>query len=203
MALDTLRQDLRIAVRNLVRSPAFAIVTILTVALGIGANTAIFTVVNAVILRPLGYSEPDQLTFLTTRFPNMGFDQFWVSPPEFMEFRELNQSFSEVGAFTTGEINLTAGDRPARVRSASVSDDLLRALGVQPIQGRLFAKGGPTSSVVPLSFLVSRRRRRRAWRFCRTNCGARRSAASQWSGRWSKSTASAARSSACSIAART
>ena len=141
MALDSLRQDLRTAARNLVRSPAFAIVTILTLALGIGANTAIFTVVNAVILRPLGYPEPDQLMYLTTRFPNQGFEQFWVSPPEFFEFREINQSFAEVGAFTTGEVNLTAGDRPARVRSASVTDDLLRALGVQTVQGRLFAKG--------------------------------------------------------------
>jgi predicted permease len=141
MGVDALRQDLRTAVRNLVRSPAFAAVTILTLALGIGANTAIFTVVNAVILRPLGYPDPDRLVYLTSRFPNMGFDEFWVSPPEFFEFRELNQSFAEVGAFTTGEVNLTAGDRPARVRSASVTDDLLRALGVQPIQGRLFAAG--------------------------------------------------------------
>ena len=141
MALDSLRQDLRTAARNLVRSPAFALVTILTLALGIGANTAIFTVVNAVILRPLGYPEPEQLMYLTTRFPNQGFEQFWVSPPEFFEFREINQSFAEVGAFTTGEVNLTAGDWPARVRSASVTDDLLRALGVQTVEGRLFAKG--------------------------------------------------------------
>jgi predicted permease len=141
MALDTIRQDLRTAARNLVQSPAFAVVTILTLALGIGANSAIFTVVNAVILRPLGYPQPEQLAYLTSRFPNMGFDQFWVSPPEFFEFREINQSFAEVGAFTTGEVNLTASDRPARVRSASVTDDLLRALGVQVIQGRLFAKG--------------------------------------------------------------
>ncbi len=141
MALDTFRQDLRTAARNLVRSPAFAVVTILTLALGIGANSAIFTVVNAVILRPLGYPQPGQLAYLTSRFPNMGFDQFWVSPPEFFEFREINQSFADVGAFTTGEVNLTASDRPARVRSASVTDDLLRALGVQVIQGRLFAKG--------------------------------------------------------------
>jgi putative ABC transport system permease protein len=141
MALDSLRQDLRTAARNLRRSPAFAAVTILTLALGIGANTAIFTVVNAVILRPLGYPRPEQLMYLTTRFPNMGFEQFWVSPPEFFEFREINQSFAEVGAFTTGEVNLTAGDRPARVRSASVTDDLLRALGVGLVEGRLFTKG--------------------------------------------------------------
>ena len=79
--------------------------------------------------------------YLTTQFPAFGFDQFWVSPPEYFEFREINQSFSAVGAFTTGEVNLTAGDRPLRVRSAAVDDRLLAALGVPPAQGRLFSKG--------------------------------------------------------------
>ena len=118
MNLDNLSQDIRLAVRSLLRAPAFAAVTILTLALGIGANTAIFSIVNGVILRPLGYPKPEQLMYLTTQFPAFGFDQFWVSPPEYFEFRELNQSFAAVGAYTTGEVNLTAGDRPLRVRSA-------------------------------------------------------------------------------------
>jgi putative ABC transport system permease protein len=141
MALDTLRQDLRHAVRGLFRVPGFTIVTILTLTLGIGANTAIFSIVNGVILRPLGYEKPEQLMYLTTQFPAMGFNQFWVSPPEYFEFRELTQSFAAVGAFTTGEANLTAGDRPLRVRSASVDDGLLRALGFTAESGRLFATG--------------------------------------------------------------
>src|SRR5918998_2762981 len=141
MNLDNLRQDLRLATRSLLRAPAFAAVTILTLALGIGANTAIFSIVNGVILRPLGYPKPDQLMYLTTQFPAFGFSQFWVSPPEYFEFREINQSFAAVGAFTTGEVNLTAGDRPLRVRSASVDDGLMTALGVQPLMGRLFHKG--------------------------------------------------------------
>jgi putative ABC transport system permease protein len=141
MSFDQLVQDLRYAVRGLFRTPAFSLVTILTLALGIGANTAIFSIVNGVILRPLGYPKPEQLMYLTTQFPAFGFDQFWVSPPEYLEFREINQSFAAVGAFTTGEVNLTAGDRPLRVRSASVDDGLLRALGVQPAQGRLFGAG--------------------------------------------------------------
>src|SRR6186713_339555 len=141
MSFDNIRQDLRLAVRSLLRAPAFAAVTILTLALGIGANTAIFSIVNSVILRPLGYPKPEQLMYLTTQFPAFGFDQFWVSPPEYFEFRELNQSFASVGAYTTGEVNLTAGDRPLRVRSASVDDGLLNTLGIQPIAGRLFSKG--------------------------------------------------------------
>ena len=148
MGFDYLRQDLRHAVRSLLRSPAYAAITILTLALGIGANTAIFSIVNGVILRPLGYPKPEQLMYLTTQFPAFGFDQFWVSPPEYFEFREINQSFQAVGAFTTGEVNLTAGDRPLRVRSASVDDGLLTALGVQPAMGRLFSKG-ETDLIVP------------------------------------------------------
>jgi putative ABC transport system permease protein len=147
MSLDNLRQDLRLAARSLLRAPAFAAVTILTLALGIGANTAIFSIVNGVILRPLGYPHPEQLMYLTTQFTALGFDQFWVSPPEYFEFREMNQSFAAVGAYTAGEVNLTAGDRPLRVRSASVDDALLQALGIQPIYGRLFAKG--ETDVVP------------------------------------------------------
>ena len=99
------------------------------------------------ILRPLSYPKPEQLMYLTTQFPAFGFDQFWVSPPEYFEFRELNQSFASVGAYTTGEVNLTAGDRPMRVRSASVDDRLLTTLGVQPIAGRLFSAG--ETDVVP------------------------------------------------------
>lgn len=136
--MDHLLRDIRHAGRSLLRTPGFAIVAVLTLALGIGANTAIFSIVNGVLLRPLPYPQPQQLMFLTSRFPAMGFDQFWVSPPEFFEFRELNQSFASVGAFTTGELNLMAGERPVRVRGAAVTDDLLTTLGVSPAQGRLF-----------------------------------------------------------------
>ena len=72
MSFDNVRQDLRLAVRGLLRAPAFAAVTILTLALGIGANTAIFSIVNGVILRPLDYSKAEQLMFLTTEFPALG-----------------------------------------------------------------------------------------------------------------------------------
>ena len=137
---DHLRQDLRSATRNLLRTPGFALVTILTLALGIGANTAIFSVVNAVILRPLAYPAPEQLMFITSRFPALGFDQFWVSPPEYFELTEINQSFAVVGAFTTSEVNLSAGDRPRRVVSSNVNGELLEALAVPPQAGRWFRR---------------------------------------------------------------
>src|SRR5687768_7940913 len=139
--LDDVTRDVRHGLRMLRRSPGFTAVAVLTLALGIGANTAIFSIVNGVILRPLGYPEPERLMFLTTQFPAFGFEEFWVSPPEYLEYRELNRSFSSVGAFTTGEQNLLAGDRPIRVRTANVDEHLLNALGVQPAYGRLFGKG--------------------------------------------------------------
>ncbi len=139
--LDDVMRDVRYGLRMLRRSPGFTAVAVLTLALGIGANTAIFSIVNGVLLQPLPYPQPERLMFLTTQFPAFGFDEFWVSPPEYMEYRELNRSFSSVGAFTTGEANLLAGDRPLRVRTANVDEHLLNALGMQPAYGRLFAKG--------------------------------------------------------------
>jgi predicted permease len=151
--MDHFLRDLRHAGRSLLRTPGFAVVAVLTLGLGIGANTAIFSIVNGVLLRPLPYPQPQQLMFLTSRFPAMGFDQFWVSPPEFFEFRELNQSFASVGAFTTGELNLMAGERPLRVRGAAVTDDLFTTLGVAPAQGRLFAPGETNANGPQLAIL--------------------------------------------------
>ncbi len=147
--LDDVTRDVRHGLRMLRRSPGFTAVAVLTLALGIGANTAIFSIVNGVILRPLGYPQPDRLMYLTTQFPTMGFTEFWVSPPEYMEFRELNRSFSSVGAFTTGEANLISGDRPIRVRTANVDEHLFDALGIQAAHGRLFAKGETNVSGPP------------------------------------------------------
>ncbi|HKH71744.1 MAG TPA: ABC transporter permease [Vicinamibacterales bacterium] len=139
--MDSFLQDLRVAARSLARVPGFTAITLITLALGIGANTAIFSIVSGVILRPLAYPRPEQLMYLTTQFPALGFEQFWVSPPEYMEFREFNQSFAAVGAFRTAESNLTAGDRPLRVRTALVDEHLFSALGVPAAEGRLFSKG--------------------------------------------------------------
>src|SRR5947209_10800790 len=131
--METFVRDLRHAARNLVRTPGFTAVTILTLALGIGANTAIFSVVNAVILRPLGYPEPDRLVYISSQFPKMGFDQFWVSPPEFLELQERTRAFAAVGAFATNQANLSAADRPRRVNNGLVSAGLFKVLGVNPM----------------------------------------------------------------------
>ena len=150
--LDDIGRDIRYALRTLRRGPGFTAVALLTLALGIGANTAIFSILNAVILRPLPYPAPGQLMRLTAHFPIGSLQGFRLSTPEYLEFRAMNQSFAELGAFAIGDgvaaggsggwagaVNLVAGDRPVRARSALVDDHLLGTLGVPPAQGRLFA----------------------------------------------------------------
>jgi predicted permease len=136
--MTTLAADLRFAFRNLLKSPGFALVTILTLALGIGANAAMFSVVNGVVLRPLGYPQPERLVRIVSQFPTMGFDTFWVSPPEFFELRERSRSFHAIGAYTLSAANLSGADRPHRVVSVGTSPDLFTALAVQPLLGRTF-----------------------------------------------------------------
>ena len=113
--LDEVTQDVRYALRTLRKSPGFTTIAVLTIALGIGANTAIFSVVNAAILRPLGYPQAQQLLFVTTDHPGT------VSPAEYWELADINQSFSIVGAFVVGEANLSARDRP---RPRALSEDV-------------------------------------------------------------------------------
>jgi putative ABC transport system permease protein len=137
--MENLVQDVRYAVRKLARSPGFALLTVLTLALGIGANTAIFSVVNSVVLRPLGYPQPDRLVFITSQFPALGFDQFWVSAPEFLELRDWNTSFDGVGAYTVRAANLGA-ERPTRPVTAFVTSELMPTLGVSPRVGRAFTR---------------------------------------------------------------
>ncbi len=136
--MQTLKTDLLYALRTLAKSPAYAAVTILTLALGIGANTAIFSVVNGVMLKPLGYPHPDRLMFISSTFPGLGFDRFWVSVPEWAEFKERNRSFQDVGAYREGSVNLGTPERPRRVNSALVTPQLLDVLGIPPVRGRLF-----------------------------------------------------------------
>jgi predicted permease len=135
-----MKQDLVSALRHLRKNPGYALVTVLTLALGIGANTAIFSVVNGVVLKPLPYPSPSQLVYITSQFPGLGFDQFWVSAPEFIEFRERNQAFADVGAYRAGEVNLGTTDQPRRVASAVITSELMPVLGVAPLRGRQFSR---------------------------------------------------------------
>ena len=118
--------DLRYAIRTLIRTPAFSVVAVTTLALGIGATTAIFSVVNTVLLRPLPYRDPDRLA--VTR----------VSLPDFHDLRRMNRSFEETAAWATNLYTLRTGDEARQVRGGVISRDLLPMLGVAPVLGRNF-----------------------------------------------------------------
>ncbi|MEP7381532.1 MAG: ABC transporter permease [Gemmatimonadota bacterium] len=131
-------QDLRHGARLLRRSPAFAIIAIVTIGLGIGANSAIFSVVNSVVRKPLAYPAADRLMFLTSQFPTLGFDKFWISPPEYFDFVEHTRAFAGVAAYRMGAVNLSGNDRPERVNVASVTATMFTVLGVRARHGQLF-----------------------------------------------------------------
>ncbi len=136
--LAALRKDVVHALRLLRRAPGFTAVAVLTLALGIGANTAIFSVVNAVVLQPLAYPEPGRLMYVTSQFPTLGFDEFWVSPPEYMEYAERTRAFEALGAYATGAANLSEGAAPERVNSVAMTASMFDVLGVRPMLGRAF-----------------------------------------------------------------
>jgi predicted permease len=138
--MGVLMQDLRFAVRQMAKKPGFTAVVVLTMALGIGANAAIFSVLDAVLLRPLPYSNPAGLIKVWTRFTGIGApnDQNWVSAPEFRDLQQLNRSFSDLAAIGSGSINLGLKGSPQRVVGASVSPGLFSMLGAQPLLGRTF-----------------------------------------------------------------
>jgi|SRR5580658_282825 putative ABC transport system permease protein len=131
-------QDLRYALRALTKSPGFALTAILTLALGIGASTAIFTTVDAVLLHPLPYPNPAQLVLVTKNMPKFELFKSDASALDFIDYRDQSRSFSHMAAMQTNSVNLTGGAEPVRVYGLRVSASLFPMLGVQPIVGRLF-----------------------------------------------------------------
>jgi len=138
--MGVLLQDLRQALRQMWIRPGFTALVVITLALGIGANAAIFSVLDAVLLRPLPYDRPEQLVKVWTRFTGIGQpnDQNWVSAPEFHDFTTLNHSFSELAAIDSGSFNLGVKGSPQRVVGSAVSPNLFPMLGAQPMLGRNF-----------------------------------------------------------------
>src|SRR5437867_5609321 len=129
--------DLKFAFRQLLRNPGFATVAVLTLALGIGANTAMFSVVNAVLLRPLPFKEPEKLITVWERNDKQGYNQNAVAPANFADWKAQNQSLEQIAMFGTGRgLNLTGADEPVRVVGFKVSANLFPLLGVIPMHGR-------------------------------------------------------------------
>src|SRR5512140_3089794 len=137
MYMSILR-DLRYAIRTLGRNPGFAFVSVLALALGIGANSAIFTVVNSVLLSPLRYKDPERLVIVRERNLKAGFPQFSLSPGNYVGYRDQNHSFTGLAAFGNGGLNLAGGGEPERLRGSRVTRDFFDVVGRKPALGRDF-----------------------------------------------------------------
>jgi hypothetical protein len=133
-----LMQDLRFAVRMLVKNPGFTVIAVLALALGIGANSAIFSVVNALLLRPLPYKHPEQLVMIWENATHLGFAKNTPSPANFLDWQKQNTVFAAMAAMTPRSFNLTGAGEPERLDGRRVSANLFELLGVKPMIGRTF-----------------------------------------------------------------
>ncbi|HEX8184527.1 MAG TPA: ABC transporter permease, partial [Blastocatellia bacterium] len=131
-------QDLRYGVRMLMKQPGFTAVAVIALALGIGANTAIFSVVNAVLLRPLPFKNPEQLVIVNETVRRETIETRPASYPDFIDWRDQNQSFEDIAAFDSPSFTLTGGDEPERIPGEIVSASYFSLLGIQPKAGRAF-----------------------------------------------------------------
>ena len=159
--VDFFVQDLRLAWRGLRRSPAFALVAIATLALGIGANSAIFTVVNAIVVQPLPYAQPERLVRITSDFTGLGSVDVGLSQPELIDYRDRSGLFESIAGVWAINANLTEIDQPERVEVLLASPTYFDVLGVRPQLGRLFSpedNGPGITEVLVISDALWRRR---------------------------------------------
>jgi hypothetical protein len=158
--VDKLLQDIRFALRLWRRKPGFAFVAIVTLALGVGANTAMFSIVNAVLLRPLPYADADRLVSVFTRVPN--FRQGLLSYKEYEEIRRQSASIESIGLYLGQSVNLTGNEEPQRLVGSFVSGSFFDTLGLKAERGRLFTDAesapGTVAPVVVLSHQLWRQR---------------------------------------------
>ena len=158
--METLLQDLRYAWRSLRRQPAFAFVAVATLALGIGANAAIFTVINAVLLRPLAYPHPERVVAITTHWRNTGV-RGSVSAPDFHDWHDTASSFDAMSYYTGGETSVSIGGASDYATAIRVTPGFFAVFGVPPERGRVFettdeTPGSPLAAVIGHEFWVRR-----------------------------------------------
>jgi putative ABC transport system permease protein len=159
--MDVFWRDARFAVRSLLRSPAFTAIAVLTLALGIGANTAIFSVVYSVLLRPLAYADPERLISIRAAYSATGAQDIPASQPEYHDYLEGVSSLEDLAAVYPISINLTGLGEPQRIQAAVVSDNYFRLLGAAPALGRDFTPEddrGQIGYVVIISYDLWRKR---------------------------------------------
>ena len=154
-------KTLRQALRRLGRAPLFTSVAILTLALGIGANTAIFSVIHGALLKPLPFHDPDRLVSLWHKAPGLGSDFVDMSPASYFAYRGENRVFSDVGMWALRQVSVTGVDQPEKVSTIKMSDGVFPILGVQPLYGRTFTAednraGAPATVVLAYDYWQSR-----------------------------------------------
>src|SRR4051812_22575974 len=130
--------DLRHGLRALLKAPAFSLTTVLTLALGIGANSAIFTLVNAALMRPLGFANPERLMLVYEAIPQSGIERFDVSPADYLDLVQYQRSFSAIGAYRILTVELSGGGQAEQIDAAEITSSLFGALGVDAFEGRTF-----------------------------------------------------------------
>ncbi|HKU76655.1 MAG TPA: ABC transporter permease [Pyrinomonadaceae bacterium] len=159
--METLIKDIRYGVRGLLKRPGFTVIALITLALGIGANTAIFSVVNAVLLRPLQFRDPEQLVVVWEEASFAGFPTNTPAPANYVDWKNQNQSFADMAAAASNSFNLTGDGEPERIQANSVNANFFSLFGVQPLLGRGFLPeedrpGGNKVAVLSYSLWQSR-----------------------------------------------
>ncbi|HEX5964567.1 MAG TPA: ABC transporter permease, partial [Pyrinomonadaceae bacterium] len=160
--MQNLLQDIRFGLRMLVKSPSVSIVAMIALALGIGANTAIFSVVNAVLLRPLPFPDSESLVQLFETDQRRGYNRGSHSYPNFFDLRAQSTVFERIASYYSSDYIMTGSGEPARLQGAVVTADLFPLLGIAPLHGRTFTadedKPSETGRVVILSHALFQRR---------------------------------------------
>jgi hypothetical protein len=136
--MKTTLQDMRYAFRMLAKSPGFAAIAVLTLALGIGANTAIFSVMNGLFLHPRGISHPEQVVAIRVRYEKLNLNSIIISAPDFNLMRENKNIFASAALQDSSDFNYAVGDFPQRLRGAKVSWQWFQVFGAKPMLGRVF-----------------------------------------------------------------
>jgi putative ABC transport system permease protein len=146
--MDTLIKDLRFAARMLAKKPAFTLIVVLALGIGIGANTAIFSVVNAILLRPLPYENPERIMMVWMDNRKMGANQDYHSYLNFVDYKEQNQVFEQVAIFQDRTFNITGAGEPERVAGAWSTAELFSVLGVEPEMGHIYENESPRVALI-------------------------------------------------------
>jgi putative ABC transport system permease protein len=154
--METLLKDIRYGFRLLIKKPSFTFIVVVTLALGIGINTAIFTVVDAALIRPLHYKEPDRLVHIWETNRQQEFNEREASYPDYLDYKNHTQTLEDVAGYAMGSFTLTGRDAPERIQGAQVTANFFSVLGVSPIEGRAFSPGEDNSAADRVAMLSYR-----------------------------------------------